>query len=100
MRMRFLKRLPFLRGKKEEEVAEVEKPEVKVEREFPGISEAELRKHMDKHVAIVDGRIVASAGTAKGVLVIAKQKHSGKEIALRYVGSERLLIKCRCFGES
>jgi hypothetical protein len=98
MRMRFLKRLPFLR-RKEEEVAEVEKPEVKVEREFPGISEAELRRHMDEHIAIVGGKIVASAGTARRALAAAKRKHSGEDVELRYVASKRLLLKCKCLEE-
>lgn len=100
MRMRFLKRLPFLRQKKEEEVAEVEKPEVKMEREFPGISAAEQKKYIGKHVAIVGGEIIASADTARRALAMAKRKHSGEEIALRYVGSERLLIKCKCLEKA
>jgi hypothetical protein len=96
--MRFLR---FLRRKKKEEVAEVERPEVKkVEKEFPGISEAEQKKYIGKHVAIVEGKIVASARTAKRALAMAKGKHSGKEIALRYVGSERLLINCKCLEKS
>ena len=91
----------FLRRKKKKE-AEAKKPEVeeKLKKEFPGISEAEQKRHVGKHVAIVNGKIVASASAARGALTAAKRKHSGKEIDLRYVGSERVLIKCKCLGES
>jgi hypothetical protein len=97
--MRMKLKLPwFLRRKKAEEVAEAEKPEVKVEREFPEIADAELKKHVGKHFALVEGKIAASAGAARVALKMAKRKHSGKQIVLRYVGSERLLIPCRCSG--
>ena len=79
-------------------VAEAEKPEVKAEREFPEIANAELKKHVGKHVAVVEGKIAASAGTARVTLKMAKRKHSGKQIVLRYVGSERLLVPCQCLG--
>ncbi len=120
--LRFLKRLPrFLRGEKKEEIAkepevkkgwirrllqfqrrkkkevEVEKPEMrKVKREFPRISKAEQKKHIGMHVGIVGGKIVASASSAEKALGAAKRKYPSEEIALRYVGSERLLIKCKC----
>jgi len=95
-----LKLPSFLRRKKGEAVSEVEKPEVKVESEFPKIAGAELKKHVGKHVAVVEGKIAASAGTARRALTMAKRKHSGKEITLRYVGSERLLIPCRCLSKT
>jgi hypothetical protein len=95
-----LKLPSFLRRKREEAVAVAEKTEVKVEREFSRIPEAELKKHIGKHVAVVDGKIAASAGTARRALKMARQKHSGKEISLRYVGSERLLIPCQCLGKT
>jgi len=87
----------FLRRKKVEAVAEA-KLEVKVEREFPEIANAELKKRVGRHVALVEGEIAASAGTARVALKMAKRKHSGKQIVLRYVGSERLLIPCQCLG--
>jgi hypothetical protein len=97
--MRMKLKLPrFLRRKKVEAVAEAEKPEVKVEREFPNITDAELKKRVGKHVALVEGEIAASAGTAGVALKMARRKHSGKQIVLRYVASERLLIPCRCTG--
>ena len=89
----------FLRRKREEVVAE-EKPEVKVEREFPEIADAELKKHVGKHVALVEGKIAASAGMARRALAMAKRKHSKKQITLMYVGSERLLINCKCLEKS
>ena len=98
--MRFLKKLPRLLKRKREEVVEAEKPEVKeIEREFPSISEAEQKKYVGKHVVIAGGKIVASAGTAKRALAMAKRKHPGEEINLRYVGSERLLLKCKCLED-
>jgi hypothetical protein len=76
------------------------KPEAKiVEQKFPRISSTEQKKYVGKHVAIVDGKIVAFAGTAKRVLTTAKRRYPGKEIILRYVGSERLLIKCKCIED-
>ena len=97
--MRMKLKLPqFLRRKKVEAVAEAEKPEIKAEREFPNITNAELKKHVGKHVALVEGEIAASAGTARVALKMAKRKHSGKQIVLRYVGSERLLVPCQCLG--
>jgi len=91
--MRFFR---FLRREKKE-AAVAEKPEVKVaEREFPGISATEQKKYIGKHVAIVGGKIVASADTAKRALAMAKRKHSGKDVDLRYIESERLLVKCKC----
>lgn len=95
-----LKLPSFLRRKKVEAVAEAEKPEVKVESEFPKIAGTELKKHVGKHVAVVEGKIAASAGTARVALKMAKRKHSGKQIILRYVGSERLLIPCQCLGKT
>lgn len=94
-----LKLPQFLRRKKVEAVAEA-KPEVKAEREFPEIADAELKKRVGKHVAVVEGKIAASAGTARVALKMAKRKHSGKEITLRYVGSGRLLINCKCLEKS
>lgn len=101
MRLKFLRKLSRFWRRKEEEAAEV-KPEIEKvpKREFPGISAAEQKKYIGKHVAIVEGKIVASADTAKRALAMAKRKHSGKEIDLRYVGSERVLIKCKCLEES
>lgn len=93
----------FLRfpRRKKEEVVEEKKPELKeVGREFPRISVAEQKKYIGKHVAIVDGKIVTSAGAAKKTLETAKQEHSGKEIGLRYVANEKLLIKCKCLEKS
>ena len=93
----------FLRfpRRKKEEVAEVKKPELKeVEKDFPMISEAEKKKYIGKHVAIVDGKIVTSAGRAKRTIEIAKREHSGKEIELRYVANEKLLLKCKCLEKS
>jgi len=89
----------FLRfpRRKKEEVVEVKKPEPKeAGREFPGISAAEQKKCIGKHVAIVDGKIIASAGTARKALAMAKREHSGEKIDIRYVGGERLLLKCKC----
>ena len=89
----------FLRfpRRKKEKVVEEKKPELKeVRKEFPGISIAEQKKHIGKHVTIVDGKIVTSAGTAKEALTMAKRKHSDEKIELRYVGNERLLLKCKC----
>jgi len=89
----------FLRfpRRKKEKVVEVKKPELKeVGREFPRISAAEQKKHIGKHVAIVDGKIVASADTAGKALAKAKQEHSDEKIDLRYIGGERLLLKCKC----
>lgn len=120
--MRFLKRFPrFLKGKKKEEITkepevkkgwirrllqfqkrkkkevEVEKPEMKeVEREFPRISKEEQKKHIGMHVGIIGGKIVASASSAEKALKAAKRKYPSEEIALKYVGSERMLIKCKC----
>jgi len=93
----------FLRfpRRKKEEVVEVKKPEPKeVEKDFPRISEAEQKKYISKHVAIVDGKIVTSAGGAQKTFEMAKRKHSGKEIKLRYVANEKLLIKCKCLEKS
>ena len=93
----------FLRfpRRKKEEVVEVKKPELKeVEKNFPMISEAEKKKYIGKHVAIVDGKIVTSAGGAKRTIEIAKREHSGKEIELRYVANEKLLLKCKCLEKS
>jgi uncharacterized protein YnzC (UPF0291/DUF896 family) len=90
----------FFRRKKEEAVVVAEKTEAKIEREFLEISQAELKKYIDKHVALVDGKIAASAGTARRALKMAKRKHPGKEVSLRYVGGERLLIPCQCLGKS
>ena len=94
--MGFLRKIPRFWRRKKEEVVEG-KPEVveKIE-EFPGISASELREHVGKHVAIVAGKIVSSSGTARRVLAMAKRKHLREEITLRYVGSERLLLKCKC----
>lgn len=93
-RIRHFLRFP---RRKKEKVVEEKKPELKeVGREFPRISVAEQKKHVGKHVAIVDGKIVTSVGTAKEALAMAKRKHSGEKIELRYVGSERLLLKCKC----
>jgi len=89
----------FLRfpRRKKEEVVEVKKPELKDEgREVPRISATEQKKCIGKHVAIVDGKIVTSAGTARNTLAMAKRKHSGKKIDLRYIGGERLMLKCKC----
>jgi len=90
----------FLGRKKKGAVSKVEKSEVKAKSEFPEITETELKKHVGKHVAIVKGKIAASAGTASRALTMAKQKHSGKEITLRYVGKGRLLINCKCIEKS
>lgn len=93
----------FLRfpRRKKEEVVEVKKPELKeVEKNFPKISEAEKKKYIGKHVAIVDGKIVTSASGAKSTIEIAKRKHLGKEIELRYVANEKLLLKCKCLEKS
>jgi hypothetical protein len=95
-----LKLPSFLRRKKGEAVSEEKKPEVKVESKSPEIAGAELKKHVGRHVAIVEGKIAASAGTARAALKMAKRKHSGKEITLRYVGNERLLINCRCLEKN
>lgn len=101
--MRSLKKFPELLGKhlrflrrKKEEVVEIEKPEVEVKEEFPGISSAERIGHVGKHVAIVGGKIIASASDAEGVLKLAKRGHPSEEIVLRYVLNERLLLKCKC----
>ena len=86
--------------RKREEIVKAEKPEVKeVEREFLGITVVEQGKYVGKHIAIVGGKIAASASTAKKTLAAAKRRHPGEEIALRYVGSERLLIKCKCLED-
>lgn len=93
----------FLRfpKRKKEEVVEVKKPKPKeVEKDFPRISETEQKKYIGKHVAIVDGKIVTSAGGAQKTLEMAKREHSGKEIELRYVANEKLLIKCKCLEKS
>ena len=93
----------FLRfpKRKKEEVVEVKKPELKeVEKDFPRISEAEQKKYIGKHVAIVDGKIAASAGGAHKTFEMAKREHSGKEIELRYVANEKLLLKCKCIEKS
>jgi len=93
-------KLPRFLRRKEEAGAEAEKPEVRVEREGPEIPTAELKKHVGKHVAVVEGKIAASASTARKALTMAKRKHSGEEIILKYVGSERLLINCKCLEKS
>ncbi len=93
----------FLRfpRRKKEEIVEVKKPELKeVEKDFPKISEAEQKKYIGKHVAIVDGKIVTSTNAARKTLEMAKREHSGKEIKLRYVANEKLLIKCKCLEKS
>ena len=93
----------FLRfpRRKKEEIVEVKTPELKeVEKDFPKISEAEQKKYIGKHVAIVDGKIVISTGEAKKTLQTAKREHSGKEIELRYVANEKLLLKCKCLEKS
>jgi hypothetical protein len=93
----------FLRfpRRKKEEVVEVKKPELKeVEKNFPKISEAEQKKYIGKHIAIVDGKIVTSAGGARKTLEMAKREYSGKEIELRYVANEKLLLKCKCLEKS
>ncbi len=102
MRLKSLRNLPRFWKRKKEKAAEVEKPEIEKapEREFPEISTAEQKKYIGKHVAIVDGKIVTSAGAAKKTLETAKQEHSGKEIGLRYVANEKLLIKCKCLEKS
>ena len=95
-----MRRLFGLFGKKGEEAAEPPaRTEPKCEREFPRIPQAELRRHVGRHVALVEGRIVASADTARAALRAARQNHPGEEIDLRYVGSERLLIPCRCLDK-
>ncbi len=97
--MRFLKKLSqSLRMKKGEETAEEKTGVEKIEREFSGISTAEQKKHIGKHVAIVGGEIIASAGTAQRALTTAKRKHSGEKIDLRYVEGKRLL-KCECLED-
>ncbi|GAI20219.1 unnamed protein product [marine sediment metagenome] len=64
--MRFLKKLSqSLIMKKGEEIAEKKTGVEKIERELPRISTAEQKKHVGKHVAIVGGKIIASAGTAE-----------------------------------
>jgi len=97
--MRFLERIPqLLRRKKREKIVE-EKSEVKEKVKkgvFPGISTAEQKKYIGKHVLIVGGRIVVSAGTAKRAFAIAKRKYYSNETELWCVGSEKLLIKCKC----
>ncbi|KUO39066.1 MAG: hypothetical protein AVW05_02395 [Hadesarchaea archaeon DG-33] len=93
----------FLRfpRRKKEEVVEVKKPELKeVEKNFPKISEAEQKKYIGRHIAIVDGKIVTSAGGARRTLEMAKREYSGKEIELRYVANEKLLLKCKCLEKS
>lgn len=98
--MRFLKKLSqSLNMKKGEEIEEKKTGVEKIEREFSGISTAEQKKHVGEHVAIVGREIIASAGTAKRALTMAKQKHSGEKIDLRYVGKERLLLKCKCLED-
>jgi len=92
----------FLRfpGRKKEEIVEEKKPELEeAGREFPEISAAEQKKHVGKHVAIAGGKIVASAGTARKALTMAKRKHSGEKIDIRYIGGERLLLRCKCLGD-
>ncbi|MDH5685251.1 MAG: DUF5678 domain-containing protein [Hadesarchaea archaeon] len=102
MGLKPLRNLPRFWKRKKEKAAKVEKPEIEKvpEREFPEISTAEQKKYIGKHVAIVDGKIVTSAGAAKKTLETAKQEHSGKEIGLRYVANEKLLIKCKCLEKS
>ncbi len=94
--MRFKIRKFWRREKKEVKKAQPPKPEKKLEREFPDISPVELRRNAGKHVAIVDGKIVAAAKGAKQTLMKVKDKYPSKKITLRYVANEKLLLKCRC----
>jgi hypothetical protein len=99
--MRMGLRLPsFLRRKEEKAAAKVEREEIKIEPRTREIPEAELKKYIGKHVAVVDGRIAASASTARMALKMAKQKHPHGEISLSYVGGGRLLISCNCLGKN
>lgn len=96
--MRALRKLKRLLGMEKEEEDAVGEPEVeeKIEEEFPGISAAERKKHVGEHAVIAGGKIVASGKTAKKVLEEAEGEYSREEVDLRYVGSEKLLIKCKC----
>lgn len=91
----------ILRSRKKEEVAEVEKPRVEEapERESLEIGAEELQENVGRHIAIVGGKIVSSAKTAKKAFAKAKREHSGEEIVIRYVASERLLLKCKCLED-
>ncbi|MDH5443190.1 MAG: hypothetical protein ACETWO_04000 [Candidatus Hadarchaeaceae archaeon] len=101
MKKKGIKHFLRLPKRKKEEVVEVKKPEPKgVEKNFPKISEAEQKKYIGKHVAIVEGKIATSAGGARKTLEMAKREYSGKEIELRYVANEKLLIKCKCLEKS
>ncbi|RLG56612.1 MAG: hypothetical protein DRN83_03685 [Hadesarchaea archaeon] len=94
--MRFKIQKFWRKEKKEVKKIEAPRPEKKQEREFPDISPAELRRNVGKHVAIVDGKIVAAAKGAKQTLTKAKDKYPSKKITLRYVANEKLLLKCGC----
>ncbi|RLI76358.1 succinyl-CoA synthetase subunit alpha [Archaeoglobales archaeon] len=63
--------------------------------EAPEISLEEQKKYAGKHVAIVDGKIVASGNTAKEAFQKAKLKFPEKrteEIGLMYIPKEELMI--------
>ncbi len=62
---------------------------------IPEISFDEQKKHAGKHVAIIQGRIVASGDTAKEAFQKARLKFPEKrtdEIGLLYIPKEELMI--------
>lgn len=70
-----------------------------IEEEFPQITQEERAKHIGKHVAIADGKIVSSDKTAKNALSSACEDYPEDEIVLRYVGKQKVLFNCKCLEE-
>lgn len=79
-----------MEGGEEEEILEPEP--------FREVSKSSLEEHVEKHLAVVDGQIVASGDDPDAVLEEGKKKYPEEDITLTYVATSNLLLECRCLA--